>query len=258
MAPSRLSRFVTDWTNFLTNQNTPEIVEQQYRLMAQHLEAVAQAAGIPAVITPSPQDSYAWSGRGLGKGSLQSANFECHGDWYTDESGLYLCALPELRGYNWREGRLPMMVAGMPTLRLMEWRDVTRVIVDGVDGTSSSSTTTTRGKHRQAYHVLGSSIQENATTETTSEGHASVVFEKASGPDVVMYLSQVERTQVRQELSAVIAAVRQRREQAQQRGAASNAALGVADELAKLAALVTQGALTQEEFLSQKARLLGG
>lgn len=229
---------------------TPSDPAKQLALTMAVYEQVTLWFQIPMDIRPARYPGLGLGGKGLGLGTLTCGDSSWLGDWYADDEALYFYAPPLEPGYPFTYDVVPQIMTGNQTLRLLDWERVTGIVIDGQEATSSTSTVT--GKHRDAFHVLGTAVNETMTTEAAA--HASVVFECETGPDMMLDLLMASPKVVRQELSGALAIVRRRSQQGEQSPAAP---VSVADELAKLADLMRQGFLTEAEFQSQKARLLG-
>lgn len=106
---------------------------------------------------------------------------------------------------------------------------VTRLIAVGIFAFALKK----KGKDKEAYITLG----------------------LADGQEVLLFVDNKAPMQLRAKLAKVISAVKQANV-ASQGQVAQQAQGSVADELAKLASLKEQGILTQDEFDSEKTRLL--
>jgi hypothetical protein len=236
---------------YLLTGPTPKDPAERVALSMAAYERIAVAANVALEVRPAPHAGLGLGGRGLGLGQLESEHFGCFGDWYSDAEGLYMHAPPVIPGLPLERDLIPMMMPGAPTLLVQRWADVTGILIDGQEATSTTFAVT--GRQRGAFHVLGSKINESATSE--AEANALVVFERREGADLVLNLWQASPREVRTDLAAGMAKVRQQMHLEVPTGSAA-AGLGLADELTKLGQLVAQGLLTQEEFAAQKVRLL--
>lgn len=121
------------------------------------------------------------------------------------------------------------------------------VVIEGKDEVNRRVTVT---------RLLAVGIFAFALKKKNKDQEAYITLELSDGQEVILFVDDKAPMALRAKLAKVISAVKQANISSQSQTAQSVANSSVADELAKLASLKEQGILTQEEFNSEKAKIL--
>jgi hypothetical protein len=128
---------------------------------------------------------------------------------------------------------------------MIAWKDVTQLAVEGMMDPQRQRSLARTVEFGALGGLAGKKFQSAYLIVTTRNGVAVFHTEKATAPEIQGQLGSVLGPGQSMIASRSIAP-------------AAPAAVSVADELVKLAALKSDGILTEEEFAAQKARLLEG
>jgi len=149
--------------------------------------------------------------------------------------------------------RRGVSLRGLSTIFTIPWQEITDLEVDGAGSVSKRVT---------AGRVAVMGIFALAAKKKTKD--SMLIVTTASGDQALFHSSRITALELREKLLPIITQIRKAKADAQRSASAANAAgptasppTTVADELTKLAQLRDSGILSDEEFASQKARLLG-
>jgi hypothetical protein len=161
------------------------------------------------------------------------------GSWFVDDAGLYV--LPT------RRPKLKIPKRGDRVALVLRWVDATAILVDGRE--ASKSTTSTRGTERKPFHVTKSKIKETSTT--TVAARATVLIERADEHDLSITMA-ASPARLRGLLAESSAQIRRRTVTP-----TAQTSTDIPDQIRRLSELRDAGVLTEDEFATKKAELLG-
>lgn len=122
------------------------------------------------------------------------------------------------------------------------------IVVEGKDEVNRRVTVT---------RLLAVGIFAFALKKKSKDQEAYITLELTDGQEVILFVDNKAPMALRAKLAKVISSVKQANVTSQSQVTHSTSHSGIADELAKLSSLKEQGVLTQAEFDSEKAKLLG-